>query len=36
MGKTTGRFFIKNETDFIHKIKNRYIKNVNNQTATKI
>jgi hypothetical protein len=30
------RFFIKDETDFIHKIRNRYIKEKNNTTAIKI
>ena len=37
-GKTSdnGRFFIKDETDFIHKIRNRYIKQKNNTTAIKI
>ena len=30
---TTRKFTIKDETDFIHKIRNRYILNKNNQTA---
>jgi hypothetical protein len=34
-GKTeNSRFFIQDETDFIHKIRNRYIKQKNNETAT--
>jgi hypothetical protein len=30
---TNKKFTIKDETDFIHKIRNRYILNKNNQTA---
>lgn len=33
---TTSRFTIEDETDFIHKVRNRYHRKVNNQAATRI